>query len=124
MDLGSHQIDIYNWFLGAVPKAVMASGGTDYYDKATHELYDSVQALYEYEYEYEPGKKQTVRAFYQTITTNSNGGYYEAFMGDQGTLTISEAGKSAVYREPSLDDNAWDKWVKAGLLKSFSKEGR
>ena len=31
VDLGSHQIDIYNWFLEASPKSVMASGGTDYY---------------------------------------------------------------------------------------------
>ena len=27
VDLGSHQIDIYNWFLGATPSHVMASGG-------------------------------------------------------------------------------------------------
>lgn len=121
VDLGSHQIDIYNWFLGAVPKSVIASGGTDYYEKATHELYDSVQALYEYEYEYEQGKKQTVRAFYQTITTNSSNGYYETFMGDQGTLVISEsAGRGAVYRETSAPD--WDKWVKAGILKAPAKK--
>src|SRR5512136_3029167 len=31
VDLGSHQIDIYNWFLKARPIAVTASGGTDYY---------------------------------------------------------------------------------------------
>jgi hypothetical protein len=72
-------------------------------------------AIYEYEYEYETGKKQTVRAFYQTITTNSSNGYFETFMGDEGTLHISEsASRGAVYREPSAPD--WDKWVKAGFL--------
>lgn len=121
VDLGSHQIDVYNWFLGAIPKAVVASGGTDYYEKETHQLYDSVQALYEYEYEYEPGKKQTVRAFYQTITTNSSNGYYETFMGDQGTLVISEsAGRGAVYREQSAP--SWDKWVEKGYLKARPKK--
>ncbi|HNY92656.1 MAG TPA: Gfo/Idh/MocA family oxidoreductase, partial [bacterium] len=30
VDLGSHQIDIFSWFLGANPKSVQASGGTDY----------------------------------------------------------------------------------------------
>ncbi|MBN2235593.1 MAG: Gfo/Idh/MocA family oxidoreductase, partial [Opitutales bacterium] len=30
-DLGAHQIDIYNWFLGTPPKSIMASGGLDYY---------------------------------------------------------------------------------------------
>jgi len=32
-DLGSHQIDLFNWFLGGVkPKSVLASGGNDYYN--------------------------------------------------------------------------------------------
>jgi predicted dehydrogenase len=110
VDLGSHQIDIYNWFLAASPRAVMAAGGTDYYDKATHEWYDTVMALYEYE-----AAQGTVRAFYQTITTNSSQGYYETFMGDEGTLMISEsAARGAVYREPAAPE--WDKWVKAGFL--------
>ncbi len=110
VDLGSHQIDIYNWFLQAHPSSVMASGGIDYYDKATHEWYDSVLATYEYD---TPTGK--VRAFYQTITTNSNQGYYENFLGDQGSLVISEsAGKAGIYREPSAP--LWDRWVEMGYL--------
>ena len=46
VDLGSHQIDIFSWFLEADPKSVMASGGTDYYDKKTHEWYDNGLAIY------------------------------------------------------------------------------
>jgi predicted dehydrogenase len=112
VDLGSHQIDIYNWFLEANPKSVMASGGTDYYDKETHEWYDNVMAIYEYE-----TSSGTVRAFYQTITTNSSQGYFESFMGDEGTLVISEsAGRGAVYREPSAPD--WGRWVKLGFINS------
>jgi len=115
VDLGSHQIDIFNWFLDMAPKAVMASGGTDYYDKATHEWYDTVMALYEYQ-----TSEGIVRAFYQTITTNSSNGYFETFMGDQGTLNISEsASRGAVYREPSALE--WDKWVKAGFLNEPEK---
>ncbi|UCF44411.1 MAG: Gfo/Idh/MocA family oxidoreductase [Planctomycetota bacterium] len=115
VDLGSHQIDIYNWFLEASPKSVMASGGTDYYDKATHQWYDNVMAVYEYE-----ASQQIVRAFYQTITTNSSQGYFETFMGNQGTLVISEsAARGAVYREPSAPE--WDKWVKAGILNEPAK---
>ena len=49
VDLGSHQIDIFNWFLGAPPTHVMASGGLDYHDPKTHEWYDTVMAIYEYE---------------------------------------------------------------------------
>jgi len=116
VDLGSHQIDIFNWFLDAQPKSVMASGGTDYYDKKTHQWYDNVMAIYEYE-----TKEGTVRAFYQTITTNSSWGYFERFMGDQGTLEISEsAGRGAIYREASAPE--WDKWVKAGFINEPAKE--
>jgi len=116
VDLGSHQIDIYNWFLDANPKSVIASGGTDYYDKETHQWYDNVMAIYEYE-----TTQGTVRAFYQTITTNSSQGYFETFMGDEGTLVISEsAGRGAVYRETSAPE--WDKWVKAGFINEPAKK--
>lgn len=112
VDLGSHQIDIFSWFLGANPKSVIASGGTDYYDKSTHEWYDTVMAIYEYQ-----TPTGIVRAYYQTLTTNSNGGYFESFMGDKGTLQISEsASRGSVYREPSAPQ--WDKWVKAGVINS------
>ncbi len=111
VDLGSHQIDIYNWFLGTNPTSVIASGGTDYYDKANHEWYDTVLAIYEYQ-----TSQGIIRAFYQTITTNSNNGYFETFMGDEGTLNISEsASRGALYRQQAMAPD-WDKWVKAGYL--------
>ena len=116
VDLGSHQIDIFAWFLGANPSAVIANGGTDYYDKKTHEWYDTVMAIYEYQ-----TKQGVVRAFYQTITTNSSQGYFETFMGDKGTLQISEsASRGSVYREPSAPQ--WDKWVKKGVIKAPAKD--
>jgi predicted dehydrogenase len=111
VDLGSHQIDIFSWFLGANPRSVMASGGTDYYPKETHEWYDTVLATYEYE---TPGG--IVRAHYKTQTVNGSLGYFEQFMGDQGTLVISEsAGLGAVYREKT-NAPSWDEWVRKGYL--------
>jgi predicted dehydrogenase len=116
VDLGSHQIDIYTWFLGVPPSSVMASGGTDYYDKKTHEWYDTVLATFKYKTEL-----GIVRAFYQTITTNSNQGYFETFMGDQGALTISEsAGRVGVFKEASAP--LWDKWVDNGFLLAPDEE--
>jgi predicted dehydrogenase len=110
VDLGSHQIDIYSWFLEAHPKAVVANGGTDYYSKDTHEWYDTVMAIYEYE-----TKEGLTRAYYQTQTTNSSQGYYENFMGDEGTLLISESGaRGSVYREATAP--AWDEWVRKGYV--------
>jgi len=111
VDLGSHQIDIYSWFLGTNPKSVMASGGIDYWKG--HDWYDNVMAIYEYE-----TKQGTVRAFYQTITTNSSQGYFETFMGDEGTLLISEAaGRGTIYREAWVPAENWEKWVKMGYIK-------
>ncbi len=111
VDLGSHQIDIFNWFLGARPSNVVASGGTDYFDRATHEWYDTVMAVYDY-----PTAGGMVRAFYQTITTNGFGGYYELFLGDQGSLEISESGARAkVYRDAANAPD-WGSFVKRGLL--------
>jgi len=116
VDLGSHQIDIYSWFLGTHPKAVMASGGIDYWKG--HDWYDNVMAIYEYDL-----GDRTVRAFYQTITTNSSNGYFETFMGDEGSLQISEAsGRGTVYREAWVPAENWDKWVKMGYIKEPPKE--
>ena len=114
---GAHQIDIFNWFLQVPPTAVMACGGTDYHDKKTHEWYDTVMVIYEYR-----PPEGAVWASYQTITTNSNWGYFEGFLGDQGTLRTSEAaGQVGVYREPLAVD--WEKWAEKGyLLETAQKE--
>ena len=112
VDLGSHQIDIYNWFLGTPPAHVIASGGLDYHDPKTHEWYDTVMAIYEYE-----TKAGPVRAYYQTQTTNGSQGYFETFMGDQGTLVISESEANypgRLYRDPNAP--AWDEWVRRGWV--------
>ncbi|MFH1884344.1 MAG: Gfo/Idh/MocA family oxidoreductase [Planctomycetota bacterium] len=116
VDLGSHQIDIFSWFLGTNPKAVMASGGIDYWKG--HDWYDNVMVIYEYQL-----GDRTVRAFYQTITTNSSNGYFETFMGDEGTLLISEAaGRGTIYREAWVPAANWEKWVKMGFIKEPPEE--
>ncbi len=112
VDLGSHQIDIFNWFMNASPTHVLASGGIDYYDPATHEWYDTVLAIYEYQ-----TATGRARAYYKTQTTNGSQGYFETFMGDQGTLVISESEANfsgSIYREVSAP--AWDKWVQKGYI--------
>ncbi len=120
VDLGSHQIDIYNWFLGARPASVLASGRTNYYDKATHQWYDTVMAIYEYVTTQGP-----VSAYYQTITTNSAQGYYEMFMGDEGTLLVSEqACRCRIYREAWVDQAKWDSWVRQGYLGKVAEPER
>ncbi|NWK56248.1 Gfo/Idh/MocA family oxidoreductase [Verrucomicrobiaceae bacterium N1E253] len=109
-DLGAHQIDVFNWFLGCQPKSVFASGGNDFFK--TREHFDNVMAIFEYDSAQGP-----VRAFYQVLTTTSSGGgFYESFMGTEGTIKTSEmASGSAIYRESSAP--LWDDLVKRGYLR-------
>ena len=112
VDLGSHQIDIYSWFLGANPSHVMASGGLLYYEPKTHEWYDTVMAIYDFDTPLGP-----VKAYYQTQTTNGSQGYFETFMGDQGTLLISESEVNyagLLYRDTNAP--AWDPWIQKGYV--------
>lgn len=64
------------------------------------------------EYETEEGM---VCASYETLSSNGCGGHAEIFMGDRGTLELSEsASRLGVYRDPRAPD--WDKWVCLGFL--------
>lgn len=95
-ELGSHQIDVVNWFTGMHPISVVGIGGIDYY-KDGREVYDNVQCIFEYP----NGLKLT----YQSITTNAFDDYAEQFMGTKGTLIVSEApGKSMMFREQSAEE--------------------
>ena len=98
-DLGAHQIDIFNWVFGR-PHSVIAAGGNDYYSTARdakgqpykpREWYDNVMCIFDYANV--PGRPagEVARAFYQVLTTTSNGGgYFETFMGDRASFKISE----------------------------------
>ena len=108
-DLGAHQIDIFGWWLGVPPRSVMASGGVDYYK--THEWYDNAMVIYEFAL-----PDGIVRAFYQVQTTTSaGGGYFEYFMGDQGSLKMSENPRlCTIFREASAP--SWDELVAKNYL--------
>jgi len=113
VDCGSHQIDVFNWFLGANPSSVMANGRTVYLDNDTHDWYDTVMAVYEYQTE-----QGLVCAYYQILSSNRSGGDFERFLGDQGTLEISEiANRATVLPELLNSDNRiWARCVKESCL--------
>lgn len=120
-DLGSHQIDIFSWFLKAHPSSVMASGGIDYYREKGRDWYDNIFTIYTFE-TIQNGKPQTVRGIYQVLNTTSHGGFYETFMGDEGTLVISEdTRKGFFFREPtSQKRQQWEDM--ATKVKSMGRE--
>jgi predicted dehydrogenase len=93
VDLGSHQIDLFFWAWDCVPVSVTAIGGNDYFNR---QMNDNVMALYEFK-----TKEGLInRAYYQVLTTSSRGGFYEQFMGENGSLTCNPRGnrKSAACR--------------------------
>jgi len=109
VDLGSHQIDLFSWVFGVNPKTVVASGGMDYYKG--REWYDNVMAIYEFE-----TPEGTARAFYQVQTTTKHGGFYETFMGEDGSLVISEVPQRGNWAMREAHAPEWDSLVKDGLL--------
>jgi predicted dehydrogenase len=113
VDLGSHQIDLFEWVWGVNPASVIASGGVDYYPN--HEWYDNVMCIYEYE-----TPEGTARAYYETLTTTGHRGFSEAFRGINGTIEIAEVPQRGNYalREAHAPD--WMPYVKRGLLESIS----
>jgi predicted dehydrogenase len=113
-DLGAHQIDIFNWFFGTTPKSVVASGGVDYYED--YELFDNVMSIYEYD-----TPKGISRGYYQVLTTSSSNGFYERFMGDEGTVSISEIPKTnQAYREANAPP--WEPLLEKGLMEKDVKK--
>ncbi len=111
VDLGSHQIDLFSWVLGANPKSVVASGGTDYYKD--RELYDNAMAIYEFDTESGPA-----RALYQVQTTTKHGGFYEVFMGENGSIVISEVPQRGDWAMREAHAPEWDSLVRDGYLKT------
>ncbi len=113
VDRGAHQLDVYNWFLGTPPKSVTAVGCMNTYQKHGFEWPDTVMVICEYDSPQGP-----VQASYQVLSANSSFGYFEAFLGERGTLVISEASRyGEAYPEPWIDQQAWSQWVKKGYLR-------
>ncbi len=111
-DLGSHQVDIFNWFLKAAPTSVYAVGGLGYAKeqaKANNvgyvpECLDHTMALYDWNTDH-----GVVRGYYQVNLTSSYNGFYEVFMGKKGSMVISEIqSKHAMFKERTAEALEWE----------------
>ncbi len=78
-ELGAHMIEIVNLIYGAMPAAVTAMGGIDYW-KDGRETYDNVIAVYTYP----AGQK----AIFSSTTTNAHDGEKIEIMGTEGTIEM------------------------------------
>jgi predicted dehydrogenase len=97
-ELGSHQIHVANWYLGEFPCAVVGIGGIDYW-KDGRTVFDNVEVIYEY--------PSGVKLNYTSLTTNQYDGFYEQFMGKDGTLIVSQETGGQYYREPTARPEDW-----------------
>jgi hypothetical protein len=95
------------------PKSVIGSGGLDYYKN--HDWYDNAIVIYEY-----PMAEGVARASYQVQTTTSaGGGYFEMFMGDEGSIKMSEDPSiCAIWREARATEVSWDDMVAKGYVRA------
>ncbi len=113
VEAGAQQIDVYNWFLDARPTAVLADGQIDDTEQNAREASGAIVAIYEYRLPSGP-----VVASYQTLRGNTSGRHIERFLGDEGTLIMSERRDlTRLYPEVTgTEALAWAQCIRSGCL--------
>jgi predicted dehydrogenase len=116
-ELGSHQLDVANWVLGAPPRSVIGVGGTDYW-KDGREIADNITCVYDYLVVPPPSPRgmvlpqgvtndpYSVRMSYASLQNNAYEGASELILGTKGTLLLTDR-KGWLYREPVPEEIAW-----------------
>ena len=128
-ELGSHQLDVANWMLGAYPQRVVASGGIDYW-RDGREVPDNIFCIYDYritpsgsDRETESKEPYIVRVTYSSLCNNAYEGASELVMGTRGTLFLTDK-KGLMYSEHGPDDVGWAKQNPAGGNASIVTSGK
>jgi predicted dehydrogenase len=91
-ELGSHHLGVANWFFGAEPRRVLASGGVHRFQDG-REVADHVYGIFEY-----PGGRT---ATFTSIESNAFDEAYEMFLGTKGTLIIRNESDALLFEEGS-----------------------
>ncbi|MFN7139058.1 MAG: Gfo/Idh/MocA family protein, partial [Limisphaerales bacterium] len=125
-ELGSHQMDVINWMLGALPTQVMATGGVDYW-RDGREVPDNVFCIYEYQMNPPKGDAEkapyNVRVTYSSLCNNAYEGASELIMGTKGTLYLTDK-KGLLFREKGADDVGWVNKDASGTNASIVTSGK
>ncbi len=111
-DLGSHQIDIFNWFFDAYPHTVYAAGNNSYFG---FEQADTMATILEYDTPNGPAI-----GIYENISNSRAIGVYERFVGDDGAFIISEGKDNKIYRESRVHSKAWQKYIDKGYISNLA----
>jgi predicted dehydrogenase len=98
-ELGSHQVNVVNWFFGGVsPERVFGNGGVLRFKEGGREVFDHVYATWDY-----PGGRT---ATFSSIESNAMEGTYEAFFGTKGTLIMSGEREAFLFEEKNTGSPA------------------
>ena len=89
-ELGTHHLQVVNWFTGKLPKSVYGSGGIYAYDDG-REVEDHIYVTYEY-----PGG---LTYTFSSIQTNAFDHFYEQFMGTEGTIILTREREAMLFSE-------------------------
>lgn len=109
--LGTHLVDVCDWFLGTRPASVMATGTDD--AQPQFECCSDATAIFEFD-----APQGKVRALCQVITTGTVPAYFEHVLGDEGSVKISQSPEETrAYRDPCAAPD-WQKWVGLHYLKA------
>jgi len=111
-DLGSHQIDIFNWFLESFPHTIYATGNNSYFGL---EQADTMATILEYE-----TKNGPAIGIYENISNSRAIGVFERFIGDEGTFNISEGSENKIYRESSVSEEQWQPYIAKGYIANMA----
>jgi predicted dehydrogenase len=90
-ELGSHQVNITNWFFASTPEAVLGTGGIYRFADGQREVCDHLSVTFEY-----PGGRSAV---FSAIESNAFDNYYEAFFGTKGTLILQGEAEAYLFDE-------------------------
>ncbi len=96
-ELGSHQLDVVDWFSGAKVKRIYGAGGLYYWTKDKRNVSDHVFVTVEYG----PNNLSPTgtTATFTSIQTNKFDDYYEQFEGTKGTILLSAESEAMLFKE-------------------------
>jgi predicted dehydrogenase len=98
-ELGSHQLNVANWFFGAEPTSITAAGGV-YRFKDGREVPDHVYGTFEY-----PNGRTAV---FSSIESNAFDENYEMFFGTKGTLILKVETEAYLFEEGKSEPTGVD----------------
>jgi len=95
-ELGSHQLDVVNWFTGTVPRRVTGTGGIFRWQDGRN-VDDHVFVTFDYPAG--PLTRTGLTVTFSSITSNKFDDYYEQFMGTKGTLILAGETQAMLFSE-------------------------